>query len=181
MAVVFGTNSITVHSCVHLWARSSLPPHHSGPATRDFQRSSTSVIWMCRASFTNSSRPLPWSSTVVSALMTTGAFSQNVEKVISELKLVTDNLSLYLLITHLARLSYRLHPCVRKLGFEHTVMYEPACHGFCSFGRVRRTWCGTRILLIAGEYMTVYIFPSFNIVYPPPHIMDPVLTRDYIT
>ena len=49
------------------------PPHHSGPATRDFsppsrlKRSSAGVIWMCRASFTNSSCPLPWSSTVVSS------------------------------------------------------------------------------------------------------------------
>ena len=46
----------------------SLPSHHSGPATRDFQssiwlkRSSAGVIWMCRASFTNNSCPLPWSS-----------------------------------------------------------------------------------------------------------------------
>ena len=52
----------------------SLPPHHSGPAAMDFQslpsqlkRSSIGVIWMCKASFTNNSCPLPCSSTVVSS------------------------------------------------------------------------------------------------------------------
>ena len=31
------------------------------------KHSSTGVIWMCKASFTNNSCPLPWSSTVVSS------------------------------------------------------------------------------------------------------------------
>ena len=44
----------------------SLPPHHSGPATQ-LKHSSAGVIWMCRAFFTNSSCPLPWSSMVVSS------------------------------------------------------------------------------------------------------------------
>ena len=53
----------------------SQPPHHNSPATREFQSSfqsrlkcsSEGVIWMWRASFANSSCPLPWSSTVVSS------------------------------------------------------------------------------------------------------------------
>ena len=39
-------------------------PGTSSPPSR-LKRSSTSVIWMCKASFTNNSCPLPWSSTVV--------------------------------------------------------------------------------------------------------------------
>ena len=51
----------------------SLPPHHSGPEPGTssppsrLKRSSTGVICMCKASFTNNSCPLPWSSTVVSS------------------------------------------------------------------------------------------------------------------
>ena len=49
----------------------SLPPHHSGPATRDFQSSILveALFHKCHldASFTNNSCPLPWSSTVVSS------------------------------------------------------------------------------------------------------------------
>ena len=44
----------------------SLPPHHSGPATRDFH-SSIPVEALLWGSFTNSSCPLPWSSSVVSS------------------------------------------------------------------------------------------------------------------
>ena len=53
----------------------SLPPHHSDqqPGTSSppswLKHSSEGVIWMCRAFFTNSSCPLPWSSTVVSSQM----------------------------------------------------------------------------------------------------------------
>ena len=47
---------------------SSLPPHHSDPAPMDFQscrlKRSSDVIWMCRAYFSNSSCPLPWSNVV---------------------------------------------------------------------------------------------------------------------
>ena len=45
----------------------SLPPHHSAvqqPGTSSppsrLKRSSTGVIWMCKASFTNNPCPLPW-------------------------------------------------------------------------------------------------------------------------
>jgi len=41
-------------------------PGTSSPPSR-LKCSSAGVIWMCRASFTNSSCPLPWSSTVVSS------------------------------------------------------------------------------------------------------------------
>ena len=41
-------------------------PGTSSPPSR-LKRSSTDVIWMCKASFTNNSCPLPWSSTVVSS------------------------------------------------------------------------------------------------------------------
>ena len=40
-------------------------PGTSSPPSQ-LKRSSTGVIWMCKASFTNNSCPLPWSSTVVS-------------------------------------------------------------------------------------------------------------------
>ena len=40
-------------------------PGTSSPPSR-LKRSSTVVIWMCKASFTNNTCPLPWSSTVVS-------------------------------------------------------------------------------------------------------------------
>ena len=46
----------------------SLPSDHSSPATSplsQLKHSSAVIIWMCRASFTSSSCPLPWSSTVV--------------------------------------------------------------------------------------------------------------------
>ena len=39
-------------------------PGTSSPPSR-LKRSSTGVIWMCKASFTNNSCPLPWSSTVL--------------------------------------------------------------------------------------------------------------------
>ena len=45
-----------------------LPSDHSSPATcplSQLKHSSVVIIWMCRASFTSSSCPLPWSSTVV--------------------------------------------------------------------------------------------------------------------
>ena len=67
-------------------------PETSSPLSQ-LKRSSTGVIWMCKASFTNSSCPLPCMAVT---LMTTGAFSQNVCKLFSELKLVTDNLSLFM-------------------------------------------------------------------------------------
>ena len=41
-------------------------PGTSSPPSR-LKRSSAGVIWMCRASFTNNSCPLPWSSTMVSS------------------------------------------------------------------------------------------------------------------
>ena len=41
-------------------------PGTSSPPYR-LKRSSTGVIWMCKASFTNNSCPLPWSSPVVSS------------------------------------------------------------------------------------------------------------------
>ena len=41
-------------------------PGTSRPPSR-LKRSSAGVIWMCRASSTNNSCPLPWSSTVVSS------------------------------------------------------------------------------------------------------------------
>ena len=41
-------------------------PGTSSPPSR-LKRSSTGVIWMCKASFTNNSCPLPWSNTVVSS------------------------------------------------------------------------------------------------------------------
>ena len=41
-------------------------PGTSSPPSR-LKRSSGGVIWMCRASFPNTSCPLPWSSTVVSS------------------------------------------------------------------------------------------------------------------
>ena len=42
-------------------------PGSSSPPSR-LKRSSEGVIWMCRASFTNSSCPLPWSSTICGLL-----------------------------------------------------------------------------------------------------------------
>ena len=41
-------------------------PGTASPPSR-LKSSSTGVIWMCKASFTNNSCPLPWSSTVVSS------------------------------------------------------------------------------------------------------------------
>ena len=52
MHIIGGQRSVRI-------APPSLSPHHSGPATRDFQSSISvealfcRVIWMCRASFTN--------------------------------------------------------------------------------------------------------------------------------
>ena len=46
----------------------SLPSDHTSPATSplsQLKHSSAGIIWMCRASFTSSSCPLLWSSTVV--------------------------------------------------------------------------------------------------------------------
>ena len=100
-----------------------------------------------------------------------------------------------LLITHLVRPSYRLHPLVRKLGFEHNtvmyetvmnepVMYEPAWHRIASLARVCRTWCETRILIIADKY-----FPTLQHCLPPlfytvvhfSYVTDLVLTKYWIT
>ena len=59
-------------------------------ATRDFQSSiSVETLWMYRASFTNSYK---WQHFFTLIMMTTRAFSQNIGKLLSELKLVTDNL-----------------------------------------------------------------------------------------
>ena len=73
----------------------SLPPHHCGPAARDFQSSFSveALFHRCHLDVQDLLHQQLLSSAM--ALMMTGAFSRNVSKLFSELKLVTDNLSGY--------------------------------------------------------------------------------------
>ena len=67
------------------------------------------------------------------ARMTTGAFSRNIGKLFSELKLVTDNLSLYLYTT-LFQYNSQSHPVDKSLHWE-ICMKKTILEGI--YGKVR--------------------------------------------